>query len=229
MKSKSKREVVITIGKEAVLAMLNKYNIILEKLNKQSKEESFDETLENLKEKNKKLYYEYLKLYFKIELLAAGAEEKINEDVEKLYKIIEKVVEVEELDVEELKEKVRQRDLYKANSGSEAVRNLFEYQIKEFQKKLNEIKETHKNLLFDMSQAKKNMENSIQESEGQVELEKILKTEKLAAIEEEKIMKLEKSISDLKNKLEERWHYEIYGTISADDLKETILSGKSEK
>jgi hypothetical protein len=110
------------------------------------------------------------------------------------------------------------REKHRNRSGAEVIRNLFQYEKIQLLKKKNvlstrvdKLLEKHKILTFQFSE-------TIQESE-QMELLKLRSSVYENYVQMGKaILEMEEKIEELENKLEKKWYYEIFGTISKEDM-----------
>lgn len=121
---------------------------------------------------------------------------------------------------------VEKREKMAGNSGAEAVKNLYNYQIDELEKKKTLLLKKADEILDREAILEAALSEAVQEEEQMEIVEKMPEVRRSYAEISEKIMTLQGKINLLKEKIEKRWPCDIYGTISKDDLmnifKETI-------
>ena len=117
-----------------------------------------------------------------------------------------------------IEEQMELREKYENNSGSEIVKNLFEYEKKEllftkgdFTKKVNELLDTEERL-------NQKLCDTIQEVDQLEIIDELLTIREKYREVEEQFLVVNDRISELENKLEKKWYYEIYGTISKEEM-----------
>lgn len=210
MNNKEQLEDLLLLGKETVLSIMKMAD---DEIKKAKDNEDF--------EKEKSILLEVIPKYQRlfIEFDREAEDEEIKEDVlEKLEEIIYKLIEDHKLDEEELWDKVRLRLEYKGNSGGEVVKNFYEYQLKELKADKNKLLDVEKRLLIKQRELEKKLADCIQEDE---ELEAFVELKengnKLDKIEK-KFIDLEEKISELQYSIDSKWRYEIYGTLSKEEM-----------
>lgn len=208
-----KLEFIITYGKEVVIMMLNKYYNILKEENRYTNEE---------KEAAKKFYEEYLKLYFKIDIILLEDIEKMNEEINEINIIINKIIELETIDIKDIENKINLRLKNKEKNGSEVVKKLFKYQLKEFTKSLEMLKNKYSKLILEENLLKEDFDKAVQEDESRLKMELLIKKGKIIQEIDKKINVIEIKIAETERKLKEKWHYEIYGIVSEEELKKSL-------
>lgn len=208
-----KLEFIITYGKEVVIMMLNKYYNILKEENRYTNEE---------KEAAKKFYEKYLKLYFKIDIILLEDIEKMNEEINEINIIINKIIELETIDIKDIENKINLRLKNKEKNGSEVVKKLFKYQLKEFTKSLEMLKNKYSKLILEENLLKEDFDKAVQEDESRLKMELLIKKGKIIQEIDKKINVIESKIAETERKLKEKWHYEIYGIVSEEELKKSL-------
>ena len=125
------------------------------------------------------------------------------------------------LDEEFIRSQMEIRDQLKDNSGAEVVKKLFEYEKKQMENtkynlldKVNKVLDREEKLAMDLK-------NAIQEEEQIECIYKLQPVREEYRALEEKILRVQKNIDDLNKKLDSQWTYEIYGTISKDEMLNT--------
>ena len=126
------------------------------------------------------------------------------------------------LTAEYIREEIEKRKRYSGNSGAEVVKNFLEYQQKELLKMKNSLDRKMLKLLADETALKMEFESAVTEEEARVIMEKIIKNEKESNLCAEKIAICIEKTEEIKTDIEEKWKYEIYGTISKEELRNKI-------
>jgi hypothetical protein len=212
MNIKEQMEDLLLLGKETVLSIMK---LADDEIKKAKANEDY--------EKEKSILLEVIPKYQRlfIEFDREVDDEEIKEDIlGKLEEIVYKLIEDYQLDEEEIWDKVRLRLKYKGNSGGEVVKNLYEYQLKELKSDKNKLLDIEKRLLIKQRELEKKLADCIQEDE---ELEAFVELKenasKLDKIEK-KFIELEENISELQYNIDSKWRYEIYGTLSKEEMLE---------
>ncbi len=142
------------------------------------------------------------------------------EMVEKVEAIVYKLLEDNKLDEEKLWDNVRLRLEFKGDSGAEAVKNLFDFQLKEVKDEINKLLTIEKDLLEKQKKFEMELADAIQEKDEIVAFEKVKtnsdKIDKLG----HKLEELEIKVLELEYNLRTKWRYEIYGTMSKEKVLE---------
>ncbi len=142
------------------------------------------------------------------------------EMVEKVEAIVYKLLEDNKLDEEKLWDNVRLRLEFKGDSGAEAVKNLFDFQLKEVKDEINKLLTIEKDLLEKQKKFEMELADAIQEKDEIVAFEKVKtnsdKIDKLG----HKLEELEIKVLELEYNLKTKWRYEIYGTMSKEKVLE---------
>jgi len=117
---------------------------------------------------------------------------------------------------------IEKREKMAGNSGAEAVKNLYNYQIDELEKKKALLLKKADEILDREAVLEAALSEAVQEEEQMEIVEKMPEVRRSYAEIAEKIMTLQGKINLLKEKIEKRWPCDIYGTISKDDLMNTF-------
>lgn len=213
MKKKECNE-ILKFSIEVILQVFIKINKRIDEL-KRNDEVSAIEILEN------EVIPKYEKLFkgLKYEI---NEEEKI--DVEKfnnIKKYIYDIMSENNLTEEFIYSQMELREKLKDNSGAEVVKKLFEYEKKQMENtkynlldKVNLVLDREEKLAMDLK-------NAIQEEEQIECIYKLQPVREEYRALEEKILRVQKNIDELNKKLDSQWRYEIYGTISKDEMLNT--------
>lgn len=131
---------------------------------------------------------------------------------------IENIIEKNNLTKEFIEAQLELREKLKNNSGAEVIKKFFQYEKRELENKKSYLLEKVSKLLDEEERVSMLMKNAIQEEE---QIEYIYQLQPIRAEYrnlEEKILKIQEKIDLLKKKLDSEWYYEIYGTISKDEM-----------
>jgi hypothetical protein len=113
------------------------------------------------------------------------------------------------------------REKFKGDSGAEVVKRFFQYEKKELEKTKYELLDRADKILEKEEKLSMEMKNAIQEEE---QIEYIYKLQPVRAEfrkAEEKILKVQEKLDILNKRLVSEWPYEIYGTVSKDEMLKT--------
>lgn len=205
---------ILKFSTEVILQVFVKINKRMEEL-KKNEELSVLEILQN------EVIPKYEKLYKGLKVELSEDEEIDNEKFESIKKYIYDIMQENGLTEEFIKAQLKLREQLKGESGAEVVKKLFEYEKKQMENtkynlldKVNRVLDREDKLAMDLK-------NAIQEEE-QIECIYRLQPvrEEYRALEE-KVLRVQKNIDELKKKLNSEWAYEIYGTISKDEMLNT--------
>ncbi len=212
----------LEIGRECTLNILKKLDAQLNKLLEIKREKNetseIEEQLLIIKEDIKK-YVELFKA-FSIEIHEQHIPNEA--DLKKAEEIVFKMLDANGLTVEYIREEIEKRERYSGSSGAEVVRNFLEYQQKELSKMKNALDRKMLNLLAMETELKMEFESAITEEESRAVMEKIIENEKETNLCAEKIAICIEKTEEIKMDIEEKWKYEIYGTISKEELRNRI-------
>lgn len=205
---------ILKFSTEVILQVFVKINKRVEEL-KSNDEISALEILQN------EVIPKYEKLYKGLKTEIKDDEEIDIEKFENIKKYIYDIMRENSFTEEFIRTQMKLREKFQGESGAEVVKKLFEYEKKQMENtkynlldKVNKVLDREDKLAMDLK-------NAIQEEE---QIECIYKLqpvrEEYRAIEE-KVLRVQKNIDDLKKKLDSEWTYEIYGTISKDEMLNT--------
>ena len=146
-------------------------------------------------------------------------EEKVEEN-ENIKKALEDIMNTYALTPEFIKEQVRKREMYKDISGAEVVKNLFNYELRELEGKKAELLEKANEILDREAALEHELRESIQEVDQMAAMEKLIPVRNEYGKVATKIMEFQNKIDILRERVEKRWPYEIYGTIPKEEMME---------
>ncbi|WP_291256603.1 hypothetical protein [Fusobacterium sp.] len=208
---------ILKFSIEVILQIFIKINRRLDELNNNG-EISAIEILEN--EVIPK--YEKLLKGLKAEIIEDDQEKSIDsEKIENIKKYIFDIMKENNLTKEFIDSQIKIREELKDNSGAEVVKKLFEYEKKQLENTKYNLLDKVNSVLDREDKLAMDLKNAIQEEE-QIECIYRLQPvrEEYRALEE-KILRVQKNIDNINKKLDSQWAYEIYGTISKDDMLNT--------
>lgn len=148
------------------------------------------------------------------------------EQLKVLYTSLVDIMKQNNMDLAFIETEMEKREKLAGNSGAEAIKNLYNYQIEEMEKKKNLLLKDAEVILDKEAALEADLSEAIQEEDQMEIIEKMPEVRRAYSEVSQKIMALQKKIDLLKEKVKKGWTCDIYGTISKDDLmnifKETI-------
>lgn len=205
---------ILKFSTEVILQVFVKINKRMEEL-KKNDEVSALEILQN------EVVPKYEKLFkgLKVEI---GEEEEIDvEKFENIRKYIYDIMKENGFTEEFIKSQMSLREKFQGESGAEVVKKLFEYEKKQMENtkynlldKVNKVLDREDELAMDLK-------NAIQEEEQIECIYKLQPVREEYRALEEKVLRVQRNIDELKKKLDSEWTYEIYGTVSKDEMLNT--------
>ena len=205
---------ILKFSTEVILQVFVKINKRIEEL-KRNDEVSALEILQN------EVIPKYEKLFkgLKVEI---GEEEEI--DVEKfknIKKYIYDIMKENGFTEEFIDSQMELREKFQGESGAEVVKKLFEYEKKQMENTKYNLLDKVNKILDKEDELAMDLKNAIQEEEQIECIYKLQPVREEYRALEEKVLKVQKNIDELKKKLDSEWTYEIYGTISKDEMLNT--------
>lgn len=200
----------INYSKEIILQVLRKNSQELTKAYEEKNEKEI-EVLE------KEVLPKYEKLY-----LALSDEElkkKTPEEIQGIIKIMEDILEKNNFSKEFIEESMRKREEYKDKSGALVVKRLFEYSIKNLKKKKTNIYKVLTPLLKREEKLEADLKEAIQyDDEMRISADIVdVRDEKRELLEQ--VAELDAKVFLIEKDIENKWKYEIYGTITQEELE----------
>ncbi|WP_320048062.1 hypothetical protein [uncultured Ilyobacter sp.] len=197
------------IGLEVVLKVLKKIDDEIRKYRELEDYEGVN-TLE------KEVLPKYEKLYG---AFSTDPGENIKDyDFESIEKYIYEIMKENDLSEDFINSEILKRKKYRGNSGSEAVENLYKYELAELGKKKSILLQEANEILDKELKLETELSEAIQEDEQMQILTKLPEIRSSYNKLSEKIMKLHDKMVKINEKLEKKWSIEIFGTISKDEL-----------
>ncbi len=154
-------------------------------------------------------------------LIGEAVEKFDEEQISVIKKYIEDIMKENKFSKEYIKNQIELREKLKGDSGAEVVKRFFQYEKKELEKIKYELLDRADKVLEEEEKLSMKMKNAVQEEE---QIEYIYKLQPVRAEFrkiEEKIIKVQEKLDVLNKRLESEWPYEIYGTISKEEMLET--------
>lgn len=205
---------ILKFSTEVILQVFVKINKRMEEL-KNNDEISALEILQN------EVIPKYEKLYKGLKTEIKDNEEIDIEKFENIKKYIYDIMKENSFTEEFIRTQMKLRERFQGESGAEVVKKLFEYEKKQMENtkynlldKVNKVLDREDKLAMDLK-------NAIQEEEQIECIYKLQPVREEYRALEEKVLRVQKNIDDLKKKLDSEWTYEIYGTISKDEMLNT--------
>lgn len=205
---------ILKFSTEVILQVFVKINKRVEEL-KSNDEISALEILQN------EVIPKYEKLYKGLKTEIKDDEEIDIEKFENIKKYIYDIMRENSFTEEFIRTQMKLREKFQGESGAEVVKKLFEYEKKQMKNtkynlldKVNKVLDREDKLAMDLK-------NAIQEEEQIECIYKLQPVREEYRALEEKVLRVQKNIDDLKKKLDSEWTYEIYGTISKDEMLNT--------
>lgn len=205
---------ILKFSTEVILQVFVKINKRVEEL-KNNDEISALEILQN------EVIPKYEKLYKGLKTEIKDDEEIDIEKFENIKKYIYDIMKENSFTEEFIRTQMKLREKFQGESGAEVVKKLFEYEKKQMENtkynlldKVNKVLDREDRLAMDLK-------NAIQEEEQIECIYKLQPVREEYRALEEKVLRVQKNIDDLKKKLDSEWTYEIYGTISKDEMLNT--------
>lgn len=205
---------ILKFSTEVILQVFVKINKRMEEL-KNNDEISALEILQN------EVIPKYEKLYKGLKTEIKDDEEIDIEKFENIKKYIYDIMKENSFTEEFIRTQMKLRERFQGESGAEVVKKLFEYEKKQMENtkynlldKVNKVLDREDKLAMDLK-------NAIQEEEQIECIYKLQPVREEYKALEEKVLRVQKNIDDLKKKLDSEWTYEIYGTISKDEMLNT--------
>jgi hypothetical protein len=217
----------IKFGKEVILNILKKSDVKLSEIEELILERKYNKdgeyfALKDEKRELQEVMKPYIELYKTLSRAEETKEENSNDDIEKAKLIIKNLMEINKLEKDKILSEIKKRDVFKGKSGAEVVKTFLEYQLKELKKSKVKLSEKGATLLKEEAELKHMLEDSIQEKESAEILEKLFKKGKEVENIAEKILICEDRIKEIEEDLEWEWKFQIYGTISKEELRNRI-------
>lgn len=143
------------------------------------------------------------------------------EQLAAIKKYIKDIMKENNFNEEYIKKQMELREKLKGDSGAEVVKRFFQYEKKELEKTKYELLDRADKILEEEEKLSMEMKNAVQEEE---QIEYIYKLQPVRAEFrkiDEKMLKIQEKLNVLNKRLTSEWPYEIYGTLSKDEMLKT--------
>ena len=159
----------------------------------------------------------YEKLY--LGLAELDIRDKSEEEIQKFRDTVDKIAETNGLDREYIEKCIAVREELRGKSGAEVTKRMFEYAVKDLKKKKRLLLEKLDVFLKEEAQLEADLKECIQ-YDAEMEISgKIVDVREKKRDINELIVANDKEIERINKDIVSRWKYEIYGTVSRDELK----------
>lgn len=154
-------------------------------------------------------------------LLEIEIDKYTEEEFEYLKKTLEDIRIKNLIEKEEIEKNIELRRKYKGKSGLEVVERFFRYELNRALDRKDEIQKYYSVLLEKENELQLQLSDAIQEEEQFDIIYSLQPVRKEMRELEEKYLDIEKNIKNIKNRIDSKWYYEIYGIISEEELLKT--------
>lgn len=205
---------ILKFSTEVILQVFIKINKRVEEL-KNNDELSALEILEN------EVIPKYEKLYKALKIEFGENEDIDSEKFISIKKYIYDIMKENNFTEEFIKTQMKLREEFQGESGAEVVKKLYEYEKKQMENTKYNLLEKVNKVLDKEDELSMELKNAIQEEEQIECIYKLQPVREEYRALEEKILRVQKNIDVLKKKIDSEWTYEIYGTVSKDEMLNT--------
>ncbi|MDP0494217.1 MAG: hypothetical protein Q7K48_07955 [Fusobacterium sp. JB021] len=207
------RKYFVKFSLEAILQVLKKYDLEL----KLAEKENNEEKIKLLKEE---IIPKYDRLYFGLK--NTNFDEKDDKEINGIEKTINDILEKNEISREYVEQCEEKREDLEGNSGAEVTKNLFLYTIRNLEKKKGNIYDKLNPIIEREKQLEAEWKECIQyEDEMKVAADIVEVREEKRNLQEQ-LDHVDFLINQIRYDLDCGWKYEIFGTISKEELKKNI-------
>ncbi len=165
----------------------------------------------------------YEKLYLEFSNnISENLDDFDDEKIESLMSIINDIMKLHNIDIDYILNDIDKRKNLKEKSGAQVVKRLFQYQIKELESKMKKLLEQADTILDAEAKLETELRDAIQETNQMRILDQLVIVRSKWSILEKKTIQCKTALDQLKESLEKKWTYDIYGTISQEELKKVF-------
>ena len=165
----------------------------------------------------------YEKLYLEFSNnISENLDDFDDERIESLMSIINDIMKLHNIDIDYILNEIDKRKNLKGKSGAQVVKRLFQYQIKELESKMRKLLEQADTILDAEAKLETELRDAIQETNQMRILDQLVIVRSKWSILEKKTIQCKTALDQLKESLEKKWTYDIYGTISQEELKKVF-------
>ncbi|MGL5964182.1 MAG: hypothetical protein ACRCZ2_07305 [Fusobacteriaceae bacterium] len=144
------------------------------------------------------------------------------EDSLSLEKLFDDIMEKNGFTKEMILGKMEKRSNLGEKSGSRAVKQLFQHELSEIKRRKNRYIEEADEVLKEEFAVNVELSNSIQQEEQEEIIFRLHPLREKFRTLDGKLIELEKREKELEERIGKKWNYEIYGTLSQDELKKVF-------
>lgn len=203
-------KIFIDYATEIVLQVLRKNSQELQKAYQENDNKKI-EVLET------EIIPKYEKLY--LGLTSDEMKKKTPEEIENILKVLEDILEKNNFTKEFIEDCQKKREEYKESSGALVVKRLFEYSIKNLKKNKSKVYDKLNPLLKKEENLEADLKEAIQyEDEMKISADIVDVREEKRELND-KIALLDLKIASIERDIQNRWKYEIYGTVTQKELE----------
>lgn len=160
----------------------------------------------------------YEKFYNGLKEFSSNENSLKKEEFENIKINVDNILKVYSIDEKFVVNQMELRKKNKDNSGSEVVKNLFEYEHKKLLMKKGDLTRKINQLLDKEEEFNKELSDAIQEVDQLGIIDKLLPVREEYRKVEKEFLAIYDKITEIDNKLEKKWYYEIYGTMSKEEM-----------
>lgn len=172
----------------------------------------------------------YEKLYLEFSNnISENLDDLDDKKIESLMNIINDIMKVHNINIDYILDEMEKRANLKGKSGAEAVEKLFKYQIKELELKMKKLLEQANVILDSEAKLEIQLRDAIQEKEQMNILDQLVVVRSKWSVLEKKTIQCQTALDGLKESLIKKWTYDIYGTISQEELKKVFSTEMKNK
>jgi len=172
--------------------------------------------------------YEALYLEFSNDI-SENLDDLDDKKIESLMGIVNDIMKVNNINIDYILDEVEKRERLTGKSGAEAVEKLFKYQIKELEAKMEKLLKQADTILDSEGKLEAELRDAIQEDDQMNILDQLVVVRSKWSILEKKTIQCKTALDGLKESLVKKWTYDIYGTISQEELKKVFSSEMKNK
>ncbi|MGL4403405.1 MAG: hypothetical protein ACRCTS_06780 [Fusobacteriaceae bacterium] len=162
----------------------------------------------------------YEKLYSGLE--SEDFKKAFEEDSSSLEKLFNDIMEKNGFTKEGILEKIEKRKTLGENNGARSVKQLFQHELSEIKRRKNRYIEEADEVLKEEFIINTELSNSIQQEEQEEIIYKLHPLREKFRMLDGKLIELEKREQELEERIQKKWNYEIYGTLSQEELKKVF-------
>ena len=160
----------------------------------------------------------YEKFYNGLKEFSSNENSLKKEEFENIKINVDNILKVYSIDEKFVVNQMELRKKNKDNSGSEVVKNLFEYEHKKLLMKKGDLTRKINQLLDKEEEFNKELSDAMQEVDQLGIIDKLLPVREEYRKVEKEFLAIYDKITEIDNKLEKKWYYEIYGTMSKEEM-----------